>query len=121
VQVHPASVPDREGGRVLIEEVAARYPSLEKLWADAGYRGPLVPWATEAHDLTLEVVHRSPDQEPATDAPFPITPHRWVVERSFAWLGRYRRMSKDYEALCASQRTNVHLCMIFLMLHRLAP
>jgi putative transposase len=49
-----------------------------------------------------------------------ITPRRWVVERSFAWLGRFRRMSKDYEYLPDTQRTMIHLCMIRLMLQRLA-
>lgn len=119
--VHPASDDDRDGARQLIEQVATAHPTLERLWADAGYRGPLADWVQDHGHLTLEVVHRSADRDPAGDAPFPITPHRWVVERSFAWIGRYRRMSKDYEALAETQRTNIHLCMIFLMLHRLAP
>lgn len=118
VAVHPASIDDRVAGRVVLDAVAERYPSLRHLWADQGYRGTLVQWAAEIHAITVEL--SATGQRSTPDGRLIITPRRWVVERSFAWLGRFRRMSKDYEYLPDTQRTMIHLCMIRLMLQRLA-
>lgn len=126
VLVHPASISDRDGFRLLLADVSERWPSLHRLWVDAGYRGPVLQWAHEALELDVEVVKRprrkvrtQPDHDPPLSTPFPILHRRWVVERTFGWLGRYRRLSKDYEALPATEEAWVYLAMSRLMLARL--
>ena len=125
--MHAASLSDSEGGKLVLERITERYPELEHLWVDAGYTQGFVSWAEGGLGLSVERVSKgsaftrvAPGQEPAVRSPFPILPRRWVVERTFAWLGRYRRMSRDYEALPETQEALVHLCMIRLMLRRLA-
>jgi putative transposase len=126
--VHPANIADREGARAVLREARDQHPRLERVWADAGYTGSLIPWAKEVLDLTLTVVKRPrrwvrlpADQEPEPmPAGLTILPRRWVVERTFAWLGRSRRLSKDYEALPTTEEAWIHLAMIRLMVTRLA-
>lgn len=127
--VHPADVADRDGARlVLTAALAATFPRLAHLWADAGYRGALVPWITATLGWTVAIVkHRSrwvrvpADQEPPPwPKGFQVLPRRWVVERTFAWLGRNRRLSKDYEGLSATTEAWIYLAMCRLMLRRLA-
>jgi putative transposase len=127
VVVHPANVSDREAGKLVLDYITERYPELAHLWTDAGYTGTFTTWATDTCGLLVEQVQRSPSwtrvlpgEVPAPRSSFEVVPRRWVVERTFAWLGRYRRMSKDYEFLPATQEALVHLCMIRLMLRRLA-
>jgi len=126
--VHPANVVDRDGAREVLHAVPTPFPTLAHVWVDAGYRGQLIPWAEETLGLTLTVVQRPRrgvrvpvDQEPPP-APtgFPVLPRRWVVERTFAWLGRYRRLSKDYEHLAATQEAWIFAAMTQLMTHWLA-
>lgn len=126
VVVHPANVVDSEGGKLVLDRITARYPELAHLWVDAGYTGGFVACA-QGLGLSVEQVQKAAawtrvpkGETPAARSPFPILPRRWVVERTFAWLGRYRRMSRDYEALPQTQETLVHLCMIRLMVRRLA-
>lgn len=123
--VHPANVADRDGARLLLTGVHDQHPRLAHLWVDQGYSGSFVSWATTELGLSLEMVKRPPPccppgVEPPAQSQFTVLPRRWVVERTFAWLGRYRRMSKDYEALSDTQRAMIHICMIRLMLRRLA-
>ena len=92
-----------------------RFPRLLLIWADGGYAGKLVDWVKEVCHWTLQIVKRSDD---ATG--FVVLPRRWVVERTFAWLGRYRRMSKDYEELPQSSECMILIAMINLMSRRLA-
>ena len=112
----------------MLHAVPTTFPTLAHVWVDAGYRGQLIPWAEETLGLTLTVVQRPRrwvrvpvDQEPPP-APtgFPVLPRRWVVERTFAWLGRYRRLSKDYEHLAATQEAWIFAAMTQLMTHWLA-
>lgn len=126
--VHPANVADRDGARRVVETVPTDFPEVGQVWLDAGYRGQLIPWAAETLGLTLTVVQRPRqgvrvpvDQEPPP-APtgFPVLPRRWVVERTFAWLGRYRRLSKDYEQLAATEEAWIFAAMTHLMTRRLA-
>jgi putative transposase len=116
VMVHAADVQDRDGARKLIEKIRLRCPQLEKLWADGGYAGTLEAWVEKFTGWKLEIVKRSDAAKG-----FELLPHRWIVERTFAWLNRYRRLSKDYEFLAQTGENFIYLAMINLMLHRLAP
>lgn len=87
---------------------------LKLLWADGGYVGELLDWVEENCDWILEIVKRPKDQKG-----FAVLPRRWVVERTFGWLGRYRRMSKDYEYDTATSEAMIFLCMTRLMLKRM--
>jgi putative transposase len=121
VGVHAADLADSVGGRMVLAGIHEHHPRLGHLWADAGYRGPFCDWARSEEHLEIEIVERAPKDQDGSPCPhFQPAPRRWVVERTFAWLGRYRRMSRDYEYLPESQRANVHICMIRLMLQRLA-
>lgn len=115
VVVHPANIPDAEGARRLLAGVTARFPRLKQIWADAAYRGELLDWAKERLGLTIEVVKR-----PDAAFGFEVLPRRWVVERSFAWFGRNRGLSKDYEFLSKSHESMVYLASIRLLLKRAA-
>ena len=114
--VHEANVQDRDGAKLVFEKMKGTLERLELLWADGGYAGKLVEWTEENCDWSLEIVKRSDDQEG-----FVVLPRRWVVERTFGWIGRYRRMSKDYEYEPASSEAMIFLCMTRLMLKRLGP
>ncbi len=106
----------RDGARLLLEQLRAQGKSGVKLiWADGAYRGRLVAWVREKLDALLEVVPR-----PARNKGFQALPRRWVVERTFAWLGKCRRLSKDYEALPETTGAWVYAAMTGLMLRRLA-
>lgn len=108
-RVLPGDVPGRDGARHLLESLRGKPPRLEKLWADGGYAGRLVDWA-------LEIVAKPPG---ATT--FGVLPKRWIVERTFAWLGQGRRLAKDYEHSIASSEALIRLARIGLMLRRLRP
>lgn len=126
--VHAANVADRDGAYQVLAGITERVPTLRHLWVDAGYRGTVVTWLQETVGLTVSVVTRprrwpwvAEDQEPLPlPTGFSVLPRRWVVERTFAWLGRYRRLSKDYEALPETEEAWIHLAMSTLMLARLA-
>ena len=126
--VHPADVSDRDGARLVLEGITDRFPSLRHLWVDAGYAGKTVTWIEQTLGLSVCVVRKPrcwvwwpADQEPPLmPSGFQVLPRRWVVERTFAWLGRYRRLSKDYEALPATEEAWISLAMSSLMLARLA-
>ena len=113
--VHPASLQDRDGAKVLLAPLIGRMPRLQRIWADAGYGGKLITWVREEAGWDLEVVAKPPG---ATT--FVRLPHRWIVERTFAWLGKCRRLSKDYEHLVSSSTAMIRLAMIRLMTGRLA-
>lgn len=116
VVVHAANIQDRDGAKLVLRRIRKRYPRLKLIWADGGYAGKLIEWTKSLGGWVLEIVKRSDDV-----AGFTVLPRRWVVERTFGWIGRYRRMSKDYETLPASSETMVYLVMINLMIHRLSP
>lgn len=116
VVVHSAAVQDRDGARMLLEGCQDSLPSLKMIWADGGYRGQLVQWAKEKGAWTLEIVAKPDDQKG-----FKVLPRRWVVERTFAWLGRYWRLAKDYDLLPQTTEAFIRLAMIHVMIKRLAP
>ena len=115
VAVHPADVQDRDGAKLVLTRLRGRFPGLRVIWADGAYAGKLVQWAREVGGWTLELVRR-----PARQHTFQVLLRRWVVERTLAWLGRYRRLSKDYEALPATTEAWVYAAMTGLILRRLA-
>jgi putative transposase len=98
----------------LIDLLAQQFPRLKKIWADAAYRGQFVERAAN-HDIDVEIILRSDDQQG-----FEVQPRRWVVERTFAWLGNYRRLSKDYEYWVQSSDATIYAAMAHLMVRRLA-
>jgi transposase len=114
--VHAANVQDRDGGVWLLVTLFARYPFLLKLYADAGYQGPQFQRGLKKalKRVGLEIVKRS-DQAKG----FVVLPKRWIVERTFAWLGRCRRLAKDWENLNRKALAFLRLASIRLMLRRL--
>ena len=113
--VHAADVQDRDGAKCVLARLVDHIPRLRLIWADGGYRGKLVSWVMQTFQWTLEIVKRNDDIKG-----FTVLPRRWVVERTFGWLGRYRRLSKDYEELTESSEAMITLAMINLMSRRLA-
>ena len=114
---------------MVLDRVDESFPSLRHLWADAGYRGAdLRRWITEGLGLSLEIVQRRSrwvwvrtDVEPEPiPAGLEVIRRRWVVERTFAWISRSRRMSRDYEFLAQTTEALIYVMMIRLMLRRLA-
>lgn len=112
--VHAASVQDRDGGAMLLKKIGGRFPRLQLIWADGGYAGQLVKWFKAWCGVVLEIVKRSDDVKG-----FKVLPRRWVVERTFAWICRNRRMSKDYERLEETSENWIYVSMIRLMIRRL--
>jgi putative transposase len=127
-KVHQANLADREGARMVLDRIGETFPDLRHLWADAGYRGAdLKRWIIEGLGLSLEIVQRRSrwvwvrnDVEPEPiPAGFEVIRRRWVVERTFAWISRNRRMSRDYEFLAQTTEALIYVTMIRLMLKRL--
>lgn len=114
VVVHSAAIQDRDGAKLVMEKVAGKFPRLELIWADGGYAGKLIDWVKATCKWVLEIVKRSDDTKG-----FKVLPHRWIVERTFGWFGRYRRLSKDYEGLPGSSEAMIYGAMIHLMVRRL--
>jgi putative transposase len=92
------------------------FPRLRLIWADGAYGGELIEWVRRFFGWVLEIVRR-----PECQKGFVVLPRRWIVERTFGWLGRHRRLSKDYEELPESEETLILVAMINLMVHRLEP
>ena len=117
VFVHKASIQEREGAKPLLPRAKAKgFARLKLIWADAGYNGqPMRDWVLNLAGWLFEVVQRPDGAEG-----FVLLARRWVVERTFAWLGRYRRLSKDYEQLVETSEAMIYAAMVRLMLKRLA-
>ncbi len=115
VLVHPANWSDVDGARHLLRRVPL-FQRWKKLLLDGGYQSPaLLHWCQQLFQVEAEIVRRSDLKT------FVVLPKRWIVERTFAWLGKYRRLSKDYEYLPAVSEAWVYIAMIDRMLHRLNP
>ena len=143
-KVHSAKVPEQDGLRLLLESARSGLSRLKHLWLDAGYEGRGKRWAKEVMGLSVEIVRKPPKPVPEKVAKvwaqewakegkqvdwqrlmpprgYVALPRRWVVERTFfSWISQNRRMSKDYERLCASAEAFVYAAMIRLMVRRLA-
>jgi putative transposase len=115
VAVTAASVQDRDGARPVRREAHAEHPTLQKVWVDGAYAGRLIEDVRSSLGIELEVVKR-PD---IAQGFVPIS-WRWIVERTFGWLNRLRRLSKSYERYTDTDEAMIHVGMIGLMLRRLA-
>ena len=115
-RVQPADVQDRDGAPELLAEAGERFPELRLVFADGAYAGPkLADALRRLGDWTLRIVKRGD-----AAAGFAVLPRRWVVERTFAWLGRNRRLAKDFEATLASALAWLLVASIQLLVRRLA-
>jgi putative transposase len=115
VMVHPANWADSDGLKHLLKRVPL-FQRWTKLLLDGGYDSPaLLHWCQVVLGVDAEIVRRSDLHT------FVVLPKRWIVERTFAWLGKYRRLSKDYEALATTSETWIYIAMVDRMLHRLHP
>lgn len=113
--VHTADIQDQDGAKLLLLALPPMMRlRLLKIWADGGYRGTLIDWCWQELKAFLEIV--SP---PRTQKGFVLLPRRWVVERTFAWFGNYRRLSKDYEECLRSSEGMIYLASIHTLLKRL--
>jgi putative transposase len=108
--VLPADVQDRDAAKPLLEKVRGQLPRLKVIWADAAHKA-VVAWAMSTCQWLLTTILR-----PVGVQGFVLLPKRWIVERTFAWLGRYRRLSKDYECNPRSSEAWIYIAMI----HRMA-
>jgi transposase len=135
VLVHEADIQDEQGGKLLLAPVKGGLPRLKLIWADSRYKCSGFPdWVKAELGCEVEIVAHpwsgqrgiwtSPDgtEEPPPSRPsgFQVLPRRWVVERTFAWLGTCRRLGKDYEVLPSSEEAWIYLAMIRIMLRRIA-
>jgi putative transposase len=117
VVVTSADVQDRDGARTLLGILGHRLTRLRLIWADSAYTGSLVTWLFRLRPyrrVRLEIIKRSDHAKG-----FVLLPKRWVVERTFGWFGKYRRLSKDYEYLTASSEAMIYVAMIHLMVRRI--
>lgn len=112
-----ANLSDVKGAMQVLEELPdALWERLERIWADGSYRGDFVTWVKDTFQVTLDITLRSDDVKG-----FQVIPWRWVIERTFAWLGHYRRLSKDFEFYCENSETMIYIASIHRMVRRLAP
>jgi transposase len=116
VMVTAGSVQDRDGGRGILKLLKRALPGVRHIFADGGYQGQLIAIAKQAWAIVVEVV-----KKPAEQIGFAVLPRRWVVERTFSWLLRWRRLVRDYERLPETHEALVKWAMVGLMLNRLAP
>jgi transposase len=114
VVVHPADIQDRDGARLVLQKARRSFPFIERIFADAGYQGPIAAKAVaDTGPWTIEIVKR-------TDAhKFVVLPKRWIVERTLAWISRNRRLARDFERRARTVAAFCRLAMIRLMLRRL--
>ena len=130
-RVHPANETEAAGAKGLLAGLADRFPRMRLIWVDAGYKSGFAAWVKEQLGWTVEEVKHpesgskgvcvapGPAPPPAPPKGFRLLKRRWVVERTFAWLGRNRRLSKDYEGLGETEEAWIYLGSARLLLRRL--
>ncbi len=125
--VHAADIQDRVGVPLVLTNAREAFPRLAHIWLDQGYTGSGRAWIEQKLGWEVEIVKRpsawywcAPGEEPPPRPRFTVLPRRWVVERTFAWLGQSRRLSKDYERLPQTSEAMIHLAMSRIILRRLA-
>ena len=114
--VHSAGIQDRDGAKRVLGELVGRFPRLQKILTAGISNGGIAEGAWEVGGRILEMVVR-----PEGEEEFKVLKWRWIVERTFAWLGRYRRLSKDYEGSEESSESWIYVALMHLMLRRLDP
>ncbi len=115
IHVSAASVTDRQAAATMLPALRERFPTITKVWADSGYTGQLISWALTMLHLVVTVIKRSEDT-----SGFVVLPRRWVVERTFGWLMRSRRLARDYERRPDTSEALIRWSMTMLMTRRLA-
>lgn len=115
VIVHSAHIQDRDGAKFVFGRLKKYFETLSIIWADGGYAGKLIDYVKEKYGWTLEIIKRSD-----TVKEFKVLPKRWIVERTFGWFNRYRRLSKDYEFDPKTSENMIYIAMIHIMVRRLA-
>ena len=118
ILITPANVQDRVAAKSLIKSMVALFGRLQIIWADGGYLGELVQWVKQLHPfgkLRLEIVRRCKHVKG-----FTVLPKRWIVERTFGWFYKSRRLCRDYEVRLDHSEAMIRICMIRLMVKRLA-
>ena len=113
IAVHGANIQDRDGAKGVLKGSRARFPFVERAYADGGYAGRLVRWAKDKTHIVLEIVKRSAEQ-----TGFAVIRRRWVVERTFAWIGKNRRFVRDYEQLTAVAETLITIAASATLIRR---
>lgn len=129
MEIQAASVQERDGAPPAIAKAKKKAPRLAHVWGDGGFAGRCVEQVRKETGITLEIVRRPGGSDsrqwiqegqtpPPVPAGFTVLPKRWVVERTFGWLGRYRRHSKDYEAKPESSLAWIHIAFVRLLIQR---
>jgi putative transposase len=115
VVVHSAGIQDRDGAKLVFKKIKGIFFRLILIWADGGYAGKLIDWVKAQINLELKIIKRNTELKG-----FHILPKRWIVERTFAWFHKYRRLSKDYEYLTDTSENMLYIAMIHIMCRRLS-
>ncbi len=108
-------IQDRDAAHQLFTALTCRFSTIRLVWADGDYAGRLVIWAQKVLSLTVEVVKRTDDVKG-----FTVLPRRWVIERTFAWISKFRRCVRDYETLPTHHDAMARISMVMTMSRRLA-
>ena len=115
VVVHGANISEQAGCLDVIDGASEKYPALKHIWVDGGYTG-ITADVQRLYGIDLEVVKKLPNQHT-----FVVLPRRWVVERTFAWLGRYRTLSKEYTWDTCYSEAHIYIASWNRMIRRLKP
>ena len=125
-----ADIQDRDAAKPLLEKAKQHCPRVQLVWGDSAYGGKLQKWVEEHLGWMLEIVRKPPKTmrqmggemvpNPAGVEGFKVLPRRWVVERTFAWLGRWRRLSKDYEELIKTGECIIQMIFARILIARFA-
>lgn len=113
VEVHGADVQDRDGAKGVLKRSRRRFPFVERVFADGGYAGKLAKWTKDKTHIALEIVRRAPWMKG-----FVVIRRRWVVERTFAWIMKCRRLARDYEQLPRTAETLITIAAAATLIRR---
>ena len=113
--VHSAGIQDRDGAKLVFRRIKKHFTKLKLIWADGAYAGKLVLWVNRYHRRTLTIVRQTDNFKG-----FKVVPKRWIVERTFSWLYKYRRLRTDYEYCPDTSEALVLVAMIHLITRRLS-
>lgn len=111
IKVHPANIHDTKSGCEVLKKASEKYPTIEAFSGDAGYRKTSLEFVENILNLTMNISTKIKDV-------FAVLPIRWIVERTFAWLGNYRRLSKDYEKLLISEENIIRIAMLRITIRK---